>query len=49
MPVTEQAPYGKPIAEAVGGLTGGQANKRLAIAREEYLAGTWFKRAIKIN
>ena len=49
MPVTEQVPYGKPTTEAPGGPAGGQANNRLAMAREEYLPGNWFKRAIKIN
>ena len=46
MPVTEQVPYGKPTTEALGGPAGGPANKRLAMAREEYLPGNWFKKNI---
>ena len=43
MPVTQQVPYGKPTTEALGWQAGGPANKRLAMAREEYLPGNWFK------
>ena len=43
MSITEQVPYGKLTTEALGCQAGGPANKRLAIAREEYLPGNWFK------
>ena len=49
MPVTDQVPYGKPTTEALGWPAVGPANKRLAMAREEYLLGNWLKRARKIN
>ena len=49
MPVTEQAPYGKLSTEALGRPAGGPVNKRLAMAKEEYLPGNWLKRAKKIN
>ena len=49
MPVTEQVPYGKPTTEALGWPAGGPINKRLAMAREEYLPGNWLKRATKIK
>ena len=49
MPVTEQVPYGKPTTEALGWQAGGPANKRLAMAREVYLPGNWFKGPQKLG
>ena len=48
MPVTEQVPYGKPTTEVLGWLAGGPVNKKLAMAREEYLPENWQKRAKQI-
>ena len=49
MPVAEQVHYGNPTTGALGWPAEGPANKRRAMAKEEYLPGNWFKRAIKIN
>ena len=49
MPVTEQVPYGKMTTEALGWQAGGPANKRLALAREEYLPGILFKGPEKLG
>ena len=46
-PVTEELPYGKPTTEALGRPAGELVNKRLAMAREEYLPRNWLKRASK--
>ena len=47
-PVTEQVPYGKPTTEALGWPASGPANKRLAMAREEYLPESWLERDKKL-
>ena len=49
MPVTEKVTYGKPTTEALGWPAGGSVNKRLAMAREEYLPGNWLERDIKLT
>ena len=47
MPDTEQVPYGKPTTEALGRPAGGPVNKRLAMAKGEYLPRNWINTASK--
>ena len=49
MPVTEQVPYGKQTTEDLGWQAGVPANKRLAMAIEEYLPRNWFKGPEKLG